>query len=206
MNKEQRQGPFVSTEIASTISEQFENQVAFFNLKDKNAFFFVSPEEARVAMDYIKKWRVDGFSNEKRERIQDQYVNDLKRDYNKMDIGTVVFYYREGKTDFLDFLNSSFCEIEKNDRTVDALVMNALTYHRIREYGRMVYDEACRRGVYSRGVFGSIYSAEIYVWTVIAKDHVILISTPDKKEIDFLTIRTIYWTEFDENIPKKDLT
>jgi hypothetical protein len=136
-------------------------------------------------MDYIKKWRVDGFSKEKRERIQDQYVNDLKRDYSKMNIETVVLDCREGKTDFLSFLNSSFCEIEKNDRMVDALVMNALTYSRIREHGRMVYDEASQREIYCRGVFGRLYSAEVYVCNVIAKDHVILISIPDKKKNRF---------------------
>lgn len=42
------------------IQKQVEDNVVLYNVKDKNAFFIISPEEARIAIDIIKKRRSNG--------------------------------------------------------------------------------------------------------------------------------------------------
>jgi hypothetical protein len=58
------------------VEKQINSMVAFYNIGDKNAFFFVTPQEARLAIDHVKSHR-DG--EVKRKKIQekvDQLVDD----------------------------------------------------------------------------------------------------------------------------------
>ena len=43
--------------IAKAIDQQTDQQVVFFNVKSKKAFFSVTPEEARLAMDHVRNVR-----------------------------------------------------------------------------------------------------------------------------------------------------
>lgn len=49
----------ITPEIQQEIQNQIDNNVVLYNIKDKNAFFVISPEEARFALDIIKKRRVN---------------------------------------------------------------------------------------------------------------------------------------------------
>ena len=185
---------YTSQEIASIISSQFENQVALFNLKDKNAFFFISPEEARITMDYIKQWRIDGFKQIVREKQLDECVNDLKNNYDSTKIETVVIKDKFEKKDFfsLDFLNYSYAIIETKDRNVDAIIVNSTTFAEIRNWGRTVYDEATKEECLRRGVYGRIFTADIYLLNTIEDYQLILLSLPNKEHKDVMVKKTVY--------------
>jgi len=56
------------------VNKQMEDLVALYSIKDKKPFFFISPSEARIAIDYVKKVR-SGFLQEQEEtQIQDLIV------------------------------------------------------------------------------------------------------------------------------------
>jgi hypothetical protein len=185
---------YTSQEIASIISSQFENQVAFFNLKDKNAFFFISPEEARIAMDYIKQWRIDGFKQIAREKQLDEYVNNFKNNYNAETLETTVVKDKFEKKDYfsIDFLNYSYAYIEVENRNVDAIIVNATTFAEIRNWGRAVYDEATKQECLQRGVYGRIFTADIYLLDKVEDYQIVLVSMPNNNHKDFLVKKTVY--------------
>jgi len=193
---------YTSQEIASIISSQFENQVALFNLKNKNAFFFISPEEARIAMDYIKEWRMDGFKQIAREKQLDEYVNNFKNNYNIKTLDTIAIKDKFEKKEFFstDFLNYSYSLIESEDRLVDAIIINATTYAEIRNWGRTVFEEATKQEVVNRGVYGRIFTADIYLLNSVEDYHIILVSMPNNNHKDFLVKKTVYIDK--EYLPK----
>ncbi len=185
---------YSSQEIAEIISSQFENQVAFFNIKDKNAFFFVAPDEARIAMDYIKQWRINGFNQINREKKLDEYVKTMMNEYSSREIETIIIrdafspQYRFS----LDFVNHSFLEMEKEDRIVDALVISARTYAEIRMWGKTIYNEASVYEIKHRGVFGYIYTADIYVSKKVNDYDILVVSMTSEKGDDFMVKRIVY--------------
>ena len=195
---------YTSQEIASIISSQFENQVALFNLKDKNAFFFISPEEARIAMDYIKQWRIDGFKQIVREKQLDEFVNNLKTNYNDAEIETIVIKDKFEKKDFfsIDFLNYSYAILEAQNRNVDAIIVNSTTFAEIRNWGRAVYDEATKQECLQRGVYGRIFTADIYLFDKVEDYQIVLLSLQNDKYKDTIVKKTIY---IDNNYIKKCL-
>lgn len=50
----------VSEELSTEIQKQVDNNVVLYNIKDKNAFFIISPEEARFVMDAVREKRIEG--------------------------------------------------------------------------------------------------------------------------------------------------
>ena len=49
----------LTPEIQEEIQNQVDDHVVLYNIKDKNAFFIISPEEARYALDIIKERRTN---------------------------------------------------------------------------------------------------------------------------------------------------
>ena len=185
--------PYTSQEIADIVSTQFENQVAFFNLKDKNAFFFVSPEEARIAIEYIKHWRIDGFKE--RENNLDAIFKKLQSNYCPEKIDTVIINEESELKDYFstEFLSKSLRVIEQEDRPVDAIIVNATTYFDIRTFCPTWYDPSTIEEVRRRNVFGRIFTADLYVSSKINDYEIILMSLPyGEKHKEFVIKRTIY--------------
>ena len=185
---------YTSQEIASIISSQFENQVALFNLKDKNAFFFISPEEARIVMDYVKQWRIDGFKQIAREKQLDKYINNFKKSYSSEKLESIIIKYKFEKKDFfsVDFLNYSYSIIECENRNVDALIVNSTTFAEIRNWVRTIYEEATKQETLQRGVYGRIFTADIYLLNSVEDYQLVLISMPNSNHKDFLVKKTVY--------------
>lgn len=185
---------YTSHEIASIISSQFENQVALFNLKDKNAFFFLSPEEARIAMDYIKQWRISGFKQISREKKLDEFVKSFRNNYDDQKLDTIVINNKFEQKEFfsLDFLNYSYSAIETENRIVDAIIVNAITFAEIRNWGRCVYEEPTKQECVEREIGGRIFNADIYLCDKIEDYQLVLLSMPDEKHKDVMIKKTIY--------------
>ena len=205
-----------SEDISAIISEQMENQVAFFNIKDKNAFFFITPEEARVAIDYIKQWRIDGFNTKKRHKELDDYVQSFNDSYESMykysfrefDEGRNIF--QVSASNFLTFLNHACIHMESRSRFTDAFVMNAKTYSNVRCLGKAVYDDATEADRIERGIVGHIYTGDIYLCNKMEDDEVLLISQPrkeDEKDMSrstsekFMFIKCIWVVTYTGKIP-----
>ncbi len=60
-------------------------------------------------------------------------------------------------------LNQAFATIEQHDLTVGKIVMHALRYADVRNWGKTVYDEATTKEVLTTGLFGHLYTADIHV-------------------------------------------
>ena len=63
----------------------------------------------------------------------------------------------------LNALNQAFATIEQHDLTVGKIVMHALRYADVRNFGKTVYDEATQKEVLTTGLFGHIFTADIHV-------------------------------------------
>jgi hypothetical protein len=63
----------------------------------------------------------------------------------------------------LTALNSAFATVEQHDLTVGKIVLHALRYADIRNFGKTVYDEATQKEVLTTGLFGHLWTADIHV-------------------------------------------
>ena len=60
-------------------------------------------------------------------------------------------------------LNQAFAQVELHDLIVGKVVMHALRYADVRNWGKTVYDEATQKEVLTSGLFGHIWTADIHV-------------------------------------------
>jgi hypothetical protein len=81
-----------------------------------------------------------------------------------------------GGTLTLAALNQAFATIEQHDLTVGKLVMHALRYADIRNFGKTVYDEATQKEVLTTGLFGHLFTADIHVSSKCPTDKVFLLA------------------------------
>ena len=76
----------------------------------------------------------------------------------------------------LNALNQAFATIEQHDLTVGKIVMHALRYADVRNWGKTVYDEATQKEVLTTGLFGHIFTADIHVSSKMPTTEVILLA------------------------------
>jgi hypothetical protein len=73
-------------------------------------------------------------------------------------------------------LNQAFATIEQHDLTVGKIVMHALRYADVRNFGKTVYDEATQKEVLTTGLFGHLFTADIHVSSKCPTDTVFLLA------------------------------
>lgn len=73
-------------------------------------------------------------------------------------------------------LNQGFATVEQNDLTVGKIVMHALRYADVRNFGKTVYDEATQKEVLTTGLFGHLFTADIHVSSKCPTDSVYLLA------------------------------
>lgn len=73
-------------------------------------------------------------------------------------------------------LNQGFATIEQHDLTVGKMVMHALRYADVRNFGKTVYDEATTKEVLTTGLFGHLFTADIHVSSKCPTDTVFLLA------------------------------
>ena len=81
-----------------------------------------------------------------------------------------------GGTLTLAALNQAFATIEQHDLTVGKIVMHALRYADVRNFGKTVYDEATQKEVLTTGLFGHLFTADIHVSSKCPTDTVFLLA------------------------------
>ncbi len=74
----------------------------------------------------------------------------------------------------LNALNQAFATIEQHDLTVGKIVLHALRYADIRNFGKTVYDEATQKEVLTTGLFGHLFTADIHVSSKVPTTTVLL--------------------------------
>jgi hypothetical protein len=73
-------------------------------------------------------------------------------------------------------LNQAFATVEQHDLTVGKVVLHALRYADIRNWGKTVYDEATTKEVLTTGLFGHIWTADIHVSSRMPTDTVFVLA------------------------------
>jgi len=76
----------------------------------------------------------------------------------------------------LNALNQAFALIEQHDLTVGKIVMHALRYADVRNFGKTVYDEATQKEVLTTGLFGHLFTADIHVSSKVPTTTVFLLA------------------------------
>ena len=164
----------IESAASEAVAKEFNNQVAFFNIGKGHAFFLCSPDEARYAMDSVREWRASGVKV--RESEGQEAARIARKDaFRAALVGTRAWesvvpactvISTGGQLSF-SALNQSFATIEANFRkvgpTVDVIVTGALRCADIRQWGRTVFDEATQKEFIGRGLFGSVFGADIYL-------------------------------------------
>jgi hypothetical protein len=195
------------------VIKQTQNLVALYNIKDQKPFFFISPSEARMAIDYIKGVRNGLIQDKEDEKAKDKWVHEFlntvklsgekalkNREWKtstvdsdelrdkiledlRLDRVKLLYYYgsmTESIMLSLNWINHIFSVMESLDTGVDTLIMNAARFADVRGFGRVVYEEATYREIKDRGIFGRLFTAEIYVSSKIPSNQVITGSSKDK--------------------------
>jgi hypothetical protein len=73
-------------------------------------------------------------------------------------------------------LGQAFASVEQHDLTVGKVVLHALRYNDIRNWGKTVYDEATQKEVLTTGLFGHIWTADIHVSSRVTPKYVFVLS------------------------------
>jgi len=73
-------------------------------------------------------------------------------------------------------LGQAFASVEQHDLTVGKVVLHALRYNDIRNWGKTVYDEATQKEVLTSGLFGHIWTADIHVSSRVTPAYVFVLS------------------------------
>ncbi len=161
-------------------------RVVFVNLKDGNVFFDCSPVEARKAMDDIKKHRQGKLICE--EKVEEvAKVWELVNGHKKR---TVSIYNKGEETFDIKVLNQAFCIMEKNNRIVNYICMNAFTYAKIRAWGNNYYEGSTIIEELRIGLLGRIWTADILVNQTVKSGIIYAVSMQNGKKEEPVVIKT----------------
>lgn len=178
------------------VNKQMEELVALYSIKDKKPFFFISPSEARLAIDYVKKVR-SGFIQEQKEiEKQDNIVKEFIKQKKFLQPQNLIasqglqkildsnnnyqlsYHFNHNTFTYfsLDSINKMFAFLEtltERGLTVDIIIMSAIRFADIRNMGRNIYDEYATKESIKRGVFGKLFTADIYLCNDLKNNDII---------------------------------
>jgi len=196
------------------VAKQMRDLVALYNIKDEKPFFFISPSEARLAINYIKGVRNGFIQEEEDNKAKDGIVHDFINRYKEIKEEDYILidseYSKNDKLNYntcynkcflksntsdlsMDWLNRAFAIIESHDYIVNVLIINARRYADIRNFGKMYYDAETnyKKIIEERGVVGKIWTADIYVSKEIPSDVIITGCVDNLKDIKRIFVKTV---------------
>ena len=158
------------------IQKQLKDVIAFYSLANKTPFFYVTPAEARLAIDYIKQRR----GNFSKFKFQDGVITDIIKQGLlpvkkipeggiRSEILGVTYLVNEQRTvcdsDFLTVseLLGCFGQIEKQDMLVSDLVLNSVLFGTIRSWGNEVWNQATPKEILRDKLVGHIFTSDIRI-------------------------------------------
>lgn len=134
-------------------------RVVFLNIKDSKIFFDCSPAEARMAKKEIERYRREGVTIEAL-KLKKFLIMDLIKNKNIKQSEIINNTNLDHIT--LDGINKRMVELEKENRFVEWMVVNASTYGKIRMFGMTVIDVECDADILREtGVLAKLWSMRI---------------------------------------------
>jgi len=172
----------IESGASEAVARMFDGQVAFFNIGKKHAFFLCSPDEARHGMDSIRAWR-DQKSNLKtmqaeRDAFKAQMMAQKAWENAPCDsqvISTCGILS-------LAALNVAFSAVECKftciGPKIDVIIVSGLRFADIRGWGGTVCDYSGTESQQSRGIFATVFNADVYIDNKLPEDVVLIGSMP----------------------------
>lgn len=160
------------------VEEQTKDVIALYSIKNKKPFFFITPAEARIAIDFVKQERTVNIKAQKQRenerKEQEQYLftpiklikeNEiLHSNENSYTINDYNFnivhrnYVVSTEQLSITALNQLFAVAESKDQIVVALIINSQLFSVIRGvWGQTVYDPSTQKDVILYNLWGYIY-------------------------------------------------
>ena len=158
-------------------------RVAFVNLNSGKVFFDCHPSEARAAMLAVTDMRANG-SPEARQ--QKKEAEELKAIVDKVLASGARQHHVElvGEPDgslTTEFVNGQMHNIERQDRLVDYILVNANLYGWFRSLGNVVFESYTQKDVLMSGRFGRLWGhAELVVRAACKPNEIYFISSSDE--------------------------
>ena len=152
------------------------DRIAFVNIKNGSIIFDCHPAEARMAMNVIKNirrndGRISFYDNFKENRIlQNEAIQ-------KQEPFKTLFCANPCLT--ISNLSKSFSVMEKENKIVQCLFVNAKRFADIRSFGKDVYDAASAEEVIHMGIFGYLWNSFVIVNNEIPDSEFYLTSSAD---------------------------
>lgn len=141
-----------------------------------NIFFECHPAEVRVAIEAIKDYRQLGYAIPTEEKKLAALVPEILKHEVLQDAGKVDLPIE-------DLMCGLFEILEKKDRNVTHIIMNAMGYAHIRRMDRDLLDVETRASVLrSCRMFAKLWGARIYVDSTVPLNKIYVASTDDEKE------------------------
>lgn len=163
------------------VDEQTKDVVAFYSIANKKPFFFITPAEARLAIEAIKENRINIKEIQEIDKRSDQIVQtimsngilqfrpDKLEKPQQFSINNTKYNvctnkpFASGGTLTLNVLNMMFAVVESRDLIANLVMVNAFTMATIRDWGKTIWDEATPKEVKQKKNYqGHIWTAEIY--------------------------------------------
>lgn len=120
----------------------------------------------------INKLEGFNFDEATKKRLEDIEKEELPK-YFVYDVRKQAHNFEFGEGIGLTFINELFSVVEREDLTVDVILMNAKRIADVRNFGKTVYDEYSKKEFMRRRVFGQLFTAEIYPCNNLSDNQVI---------------------------------
>ena len=95
------------------IEKQVNSMVALYNIGDKKAFYFISPQEARLAIDHVQQYRNGKVAATEIQDYMDEYI-EKNIAVTNIDTGPMTYEYDVDKNKVVPVVN------DQNDRNLNA--------------------------------------------------------------------------------------
>ena len=158
-------------------------RVAFVNLNSGKVFFDCHPSEARAAMLAVTDMRANG-SPEARQ--QKKEAEELKAIVDKVLASDARQHHVElvGEPDgslTTEFVNGQMHNIERQERLVDYILVNANLFGWFRTFGNTVFEAYTQKEVLTSGRFGRLWGhTELVVRAACRPNEIYFISSSDE--------------------------
>lgn len=213
-------------EIHEKVSDQLDkndqNSVVLYNVASKKAFYTITTEEARYAIDFIKRVRtglskdafkknfssddvlVIDFLDRLKFKSHDEimsFENFSKKEtekYSKL-IGGTKLLENKNSSFGLDTLNKIFVDLESKGYIISDLCVNPVTLGDLKLLGGDIFFHPSDEEVYARKVFGHIWKARIRMKRDLPVNNIIVFGVNPDNLSEMAISHYVYEVNSDED-------
>jgi len=122
-------------------------------------------------------------STTKNQKNEEKYVFIKKFLSDYADDEATFKYLIEGEKLTFMAISAIFCNAEKNNYSVDSIIINPILYSEIRNWRNTIYLEYDHHTILKSHAFGMLWTSEIYVSNKIPKDKIVVADSFTKRAI-----------------------